>query len=129
VMKSLSSITEKRRTNAGIYDSGLKDLADFVTIPPRKDNVTQVFHTYIVRVQEREKLIHYLNENGVETKIHYPIPIHLQKPCRELGYKKGDFPVCEKQAEEILSLPIHQHLTPDQIQYVINLLRKFYRSV
>ena len=57
----------------------------------------------MVQVKNREGLINYLRENNVETKIHYPIPIHLQKPCQEFGYKKGDFPVCEKQAQKILS--------------------------
>ena len=129
VMKNLPSITEKRIKNAAVYDSELKRLSDFVTLPPRKKNVTQVFHTYVIQVKKREALTKHLNENGVETKIHYPIPIHLQKPCRGLGYKKDDFPVCEKQSEEILSLPIHQYLTLDQIYYVIDLMERFYMGV
>jgi dTDP-4-amino-4,6-dideoxygalactose transaminase len=68
----------------------------------------------------------FLEQNGVETKIHYPIPIHLQKPGQTLGYKKGDFPVCEAQAERILTLPIHQHLEPEQLSYVVQQIKKFY---
>jgi len=128
VMKHLKSITAKRRKNAERYDNGLKDLREFIVIPPRKKNVFQVFHTYVIRVKNRERLIKYLNNNGVETKVHYRIPIHLQKPCRELGYRKGDFTVTEKQAEEVLSLPVHHFLTNEQIFYVINLTRNFYQK-
>lgn len=97
-------------------------------IPSRKKNVFQVFHTYVIRVKNRGKLIKYLNNNGVETKVHYRIPIHLQKPCRELGYRKGDFPVTEKQALAVLSLPVHHFLTNEQVFYVINLIRNFYQK-
>lgn len=126
VMNKLQSIIHQRIKNAELYDNELKGLYDFVTLPPRRENVKQVFHTYVIRVKNREELIKYLSKNSVETKIHYPIPIHLQKPCQELGYKKGDFPVCEKQAKEILSLPIHQYLTEEQIYYVAGLIKKFY---
>lgn len=126
VMKNLQSITHQRIRNAKLYDNELKGLYDSVILPPRWENVKQVFHTYVIRVKNREELIKYLNKHGVETKIHYPIPIHLQKPCQKLGYKKGDFPVCERQSEEILSLPIHQHLTGEQIYYVAGLIKKFY---
>jgi dTDP-3-amino-2,3,6-trideoxy-4-keto-D-glucose/dTDP-3-amino-3,4,6-trideoxy-alpha-D-glucose/dTDP-2,6-dideoxy-D-kanosamine transaminase len=122
----LESITDRRVRNAHSYDSLLQELHDFIVIPPRRENVEQVFHTYVIRVKRRDDLVHFLNDRGVETKIHYPLPIHLQKPCRELGYKEGDFPVCEAQAEEILSLPVHHHLTDDQIGYVVELINKFY---
>jgi dTDP-4-amino-4,6-dideoxygalactose transaminase len=127
VLENLQSITDKRIKNAKLYDDELKEIYDFVTLPPRKENVKQVFHTYVIQVSNRTGLIRYLDEHGVETKIHYPIPLHLQKPCQKLGYKKGDFPVCENQAERILSLPIHQHLTEEQIYYVADLIKKFYR--
>ena len=126
VMESLDSVTEKRRRNARIYDEALEDLQDFVIVPPRKESVSQVFHTYVVQVRERERLIPYLERNGVEAKVHYPVPNHLQKPCRDLGYRAGDFPVCERQAEAILSLPIHQYLEEKQIHYVAGVIRAFY---
>ena len=128
-MENLKEIKQKRQKNARIYDQGLKDLKGFVTIPPRREGVEQVFHTYVIRVQQRTELIRYLQENGIETKIHYPIPIHLQKPCAELGYKRGDFPICEKQAEEILSLPINQYLEEEQLEYVIDRVKKFYNRI
>lgn len=126
VLRNLRSITRKRINNAKLYDNELKDIHDSVIIPPRKENVVQVFHTYVIQVSNRAELIKYLYENGIETKIHYPIPIHLQQPCKKMGYKKGDFPVCEEQAERILSLPVHQHITEKQIYYVTDLIKKFY---
>lgn len=126
VMDDLDRIIQKRQKNASIYITELKHLEDFVILPPQREGVVQVYHTYVIQAKKREELISYLNEHEVETKIHYPVPIHLQKACRELGYKKGDFPVCEKQAESILSLPIHQFLTEEQIYCVIDLIKEFY---
>ena len=127
-MKNLKSITETRRSNALVYDNGLKDLYDFITLPPCKDSVYQVYHTYVIQAKNRDELAKYLNHHGVETKIHYPIPIHLQEPCRKLGYKMGDFPVCEEQSERILTLPIHQYLKEKELYYIIDLITQFYRK-
>lgn len=126
VMKKVDAVTEARQRNAAIYDQEFASMGEAVVLPPRRANVTQVFHTYIVRAKERAALIEHLAGKGIETKIHYPIPIHLQKPCRELGYKKGDFPECERQSEEILSLPVHQHLEEKQIYHVAESVKKFY---
>lgn len=128
VMEKLEDTTDARIENAEIYDSKLKELSEFILLPPRKTKVKQVFHTYIIRAKKRTELIEHLNSCGVETKIHYPIPIHLQKPCLQMGYKKGDFPVCEAQAKEILSLPVHQYLTFDLINYVLDLIKTFYKK-
>jgi aminotransferase EvaB len=128
VLNSLESITDIRRHHARLYDRALSALAEFVSIPPRREHLKHVFHTYVVQVQCRDELLAYLAEHGVETKIHYPIPIHLQKPCREMGYQRGDFPVCEKQAETIVSLPVHQYLTEEHIQYVVKMVKQFYES-
>jgi dTDP-4-amino-4,6-dideoxygalactose transaminase len=73
----------------------------------------------VVQTDRRDELQAYLLKNGIETKIHYPIPIHLQKCAEGLGYKKGDFPEAERQAGKILSLPIYQTLTQNQLDYVI----------
>ncbi len=122
----LESITKSRIRNAQLYDQSLSVLDGCVTIPPRRQNVHQVFHTYVVRVKDRNNLRHYLDENSIETKIHYPIPIHLQKPCAAIGYQLGDFPECEEQSIEILTLPVHQYLSSDQILYVCDHIKKFY---
>jgi len=126
VLQNLGSTMEARRRNAQLYDDELISLEDFVTLPPRRTHVLEVFHTYVIQVKKRDKLIAYLNGQGVEAKIHYPIPIHLQKPFRSWGYKEGDFLECEKQCESILSLPIHQHLSEEQLYYVTDLIKTFY---
>jgi dTDP-4-amino-4,6-dideoxygalactose transaminase len=126
VLKRLQEVTQKRIANAALYDRELKGLKDFVSLPPRRSGWNQVFHTYVIQVKDRERLMAFLEKQGVETKIHYPVPIHLQKPCRELGYKKGDFPVCESQSERILTLPIHQYLTSEQLFYVTGQIKEFY---
>jgi len=126
VVDELDSITKTRIANARTYDAGLAKISEYVTTPPRRKNVQQVYHQYAVRAEERDKLIDYLAKNGVEAKIHYPIPIHLQRASKYLGYKEGDFPVCEAQAKSIVSLPIHQYLTKEQLDYVVNTAVQFY---
>lgn len=125
LMADVRMVSDARIKNAALYDSLLQNICG-VTIPPRPASKRQVYHTYVIQVEWRERLIKFLAENGVETKVHYPVPIHLQKPYLELGYKKGDFPVCERQAKRILSLPIHQYLTEEQIYYTTGLIREFY---
>jgi len=128
LMDDLEQITNTRIRNAKVYDEALIDLSEHIAIPTRKKNVKQVFHTYVIQVKERDKLYRYLLENGIEVKVHYPIPIHLQEVCQYLGYKEGDFPICETQAKSILTLPVHQHLTASQLAYVIETIRKFYQG-
>ena len=124
----LEGITQRRISNAKLYDKLLSGLEGNIVIPPRRPKVKQVFHTYVVQVEDRDGLMDYLAKNGVETKIHYPVPIHLQKPCRVMGYQVGDLPETEKQVRRILTLPIHQHLTTEQIHYVSDTLKEFYKS-
>jgi len=128
LLNVLDAITDARIKNAKTYDDGLSDLTDHITLPPRKSNVKQVYHTYVIQARERNKLGAYLAEKGIETKVHYPVPLHLQPASQYLGYQEGDFPVCEAQAKSILTLPVHQHLTDDQVTYVIDNIRKFYKG-
>lgn len=127
VLKNLDGITQKRIARAIFYDKNLANIPE-ITIPPRAVNKSQVFHLYIVMAQKRDELLEWLLKQGVDAKIHYPIPLHLQPASRYLGYKKGDFPVCEKQAELIISLPAHQYLTEDEQEYVVDTIRKFYQN-
>ena len=127
-LEKIDEISASRIKNAQLYDRLLSDLEDYVLIPPRRENVKQVFHTYVVRVKERQDLINVLGSKGIETKVHYPIPIHLQEPCRKMGYTKGDLPETEKQSEEIISLPIHQYLSTEQIGFVVNAIRAYYQN-
>jgi len=127
LMDDLDDITNSRIRNARRYDEAFAELEEYITVPPRKPNMKQVFHTYVLQVKDRDKLLAHLIENGIEAKVHYPIPIHLQEAAKYLGYKEGDFPVCEAQAKSIITLPVHQHLTDDQLDYVIETIRRFYK--
>lgn len=127
LLPGIKAITQARIKVAKKYDKLLSDIPE-ITIPPRHKNVRQVYHTYILQGENRDELIKYLLDNGIEAKIHYPILLHLQKAASYLGYKKGDFPVCERQVEHIFSLPNHQYLTDREIEYVSDTIHKFYRK-
>ena len=121
-------ITRKRIRTADRYDEAFADLKEFIDIPIRRSGVRHVYHLYVLRVEKRDKLLNYLVNSGVRAKIHYPIPIHLQKAASHLGYKERDFPVAEEHSRKTITLPYHQHLTDDEIQYVIQKVREFYSS-
>jgi dTDP-4-amino-4,6-dideoxygalactose transaminase len=114
----------KRRINAKGYTSLLKDVLE---IPPEQQQEYCVYHTFVVQVEKRSELMEYLQNNGVGTRIHYPIPIHLQPAALGLGYRIGDFPICEKQSNKILSLPVHQGISDEHIHYVSDKITTFYR--
>lgn len=122
----LDALIAKRRANAERYRA-LLDPA-FVFIPPARAHAFDTFHTFVVQVDHRDALRAYLLAQGIETFIHYPRPIHLQPAAKELGYGPGAFPVTERQAGRILSLPINQYLTPGQIETVAAAVNAFYRS-
>lgn len=129
LIKSIDEITETRIKWARRFDSSLSELKDFITIPERKPHKRNVFHLYMITAKERDKLLSYLMENGIEAKVHYPIPLHLQAAGTNLGYKKGDFPVTEFQCKSIITLPVHQHLNEYQIDYVIKKIKEFYSKI
>ena len=128
LLNSIEKLVDLRIRNARLLDQGLRNLDEFITIPHRPEGYREVYQLYQVCVQRRKELIPYLEERGIESKIHYPIPLHLQEAAKELGYKLGDFPVSEKQADEILTIPAHQHITPEQIEYTVETIRSFYLS-
>jgi aminotransferase EvaB len=126
-LKLLDETTDQRRAHAHLYDERLGDLGEHIKIPMREKRVKHVFHVYQLRAKNRDALKAYLAEQGIETKVHYPIPIHWQKASAYLGYKKGDFPVCDRLAGEILSLPVRENLKDDEIDFICDAVRKFYR--
>ncbi len=125
LMKDVGWIVGRKIENAGFYDEELSRIPE-VHVPERRAGFKSVFHNYIVMAERRDSLLAFLRKNGVDAKVHYPIPLHLQKASRYLGYKNGDFPVAEAQEEKIISLPVHQHLKQEQLDYVIKLVREFY---
>jgi dTDP-4-amino-4,6-dideoxygalactose transaminase len=83
---------------------------------------------YVVRVQKRDDLAKYLLDRGIETKVHYPIPIHLQKASAYLGYRRGDFRVTEDLSSEMLSLPVRENLSPTEMERICAAVAGFYRG-
>ena len=128
LIKDVEAITTARIRNARALDVGLADLAGRVRIPPRDPGERHVFHLYMFEADDRDRLLTHLVSRGIEAKIHYPVPLHLQPASRRLGYKDGDFPVAERQATRIITLPVHQHLTDDQVSYMVESVRRFYRG-
>lgn len=124
-MKHLDGWINRRRNIAQFYTDHLKDV---VTVPHGNTGDAPVFQTFVVMCRERDQLKEYLQEKGIETKVHYPIPIHLQPSAESMGYGPGDFPVTESQSRRILSLPIYPEMTDDQIDYVASVISKFYAN-
>ena len=126
-LKYLDDWTEKRRRNARLYNQLFRDVEGIV-VPKEMPYAKHVYHLYVIRVKEREKLQLYLNKNGIASGFHYKYPLHLQKAYQHLGYKEGDFPVTEKVMKEIISLPMYPELTAEQIEYVADHVIKFVKN-
>jgi dTDP-4-amino-4,6-dideoxygalactose transaminase len=121
-LKKLNTWNEMRREAAGIYDRLLKDI-DGVITPPVSPSVKHVYHVYVIRTKKRQQLLEAFGKKGISAIIHYPIPLHLQQAYKDLGYKKGDFPVAEEVANEIISLPMYPHLNERQIKFIVKTLK------
>jgi len=126
-MKYLDEWTEKRRDNAAFYQQRLSNIPQIQT-PLDKVYEKAVYHTFVIQCEHRQELQKYLAEQGIETAIHYPIPIHLQKVSSGLGYQKGSFPVAEEQAKRILSLPIYPELKREDLEYIVESISNFYEK-
>ena len=120
----LPKTIELRRRNATLYQNHLNP--DHVFFPPCQQHEFNTFHTFVIQIDRRDELQAHLGGQGIGSSIHYPVPIHLQPAAEKYGHKVGDFPVVEKQAERILSLPIHQHLTEEQVLHVAETVNRFF---
>jgi dTDP-4-amino-4,6-dideoxygalactose transaminase len=121
-LKSLERGNEARRTNARLYGKLLAGVEGLIVEPPA-DYGTHVYHVYVVRVKERDRILQAMGQRGIACGIHYPKPVHLQKAYQSLGLGVGSFPVAERCAGEILSLPMFPELTPAQIETVARELK------
>lgn len=128
-LKYLDQWTEGRRRNAGRYQQLFADakLQERVVLPQTAPGNFHVYNQYTVRVEKRDELRTFLKEKGVGTEVYYPLPMHLQNCYRDLGHQKGSFPVSERAAEEVLSLPIYAELTAEQQGYVVDKIAEFFR--
>ena len=122
-LRHLPRWTEERRRLALRYNELLRE---FVHVPDEGVGEFSVHQTYVVQADDRDRLRQWLNEYGVEARVHYPVPLHLQPMARSLGYGPGDFPRAERAAARILSLPLYPGLTYAQQDRVVELIAEFY---
>lgn len=121
----LQEWTQQRQTIAAHYNESLKDVGDLV-LPAVAHGATHVYHLYVIRSAQRDALQTYLQQQGIATLIHYPIPVHLQEAYRNLGYKRGDFPLAELIADTCLSLPIWPGMTEAEVSKVADAIKVFF---
>jgi dTDP-4-amino-4,6-dideoxygalactose transaminase len=124
-LRHLAKWNESRRTLAHRYHRLLAEAKDSVVLPEEAAWTKGVYHLYVVRVRDREALQAYLAEAGIGSGIHYPIPLHMQKAYQNLPYKKDDFPVTERVAAEIVSLPMFPQLSTEQQDVVVARVKDF----
>ncbi|MEK0154457.1 DegT/DnrJ/EryC1/StrS family aminotransferase [Arthrobacter oryzae] len=120
-LRRLTAWNERRREAAARYSEMLRGIPGIV-LPRTADGNVDVWHLYVIRVLDRDRLLTALNEAGIGAGIHYPVPMHLSRAYRYLGLTRGAFPVTEEAAATMLSLPIYPHITAQQQEYVISQL-------
>jgi len=127
-LRHLARWNEARRALAHRYHELLAEANGAVVLPREAEWTKGVYHLYVVRVQDREAVQKHLADAGIGTGIHYPIPLHLQKAYQHLGYKNGDFPITERVAAEIVSLPMFPQLQHYQQKEVVSRMMEFFAS-
>jgi dTDP-4-amino-4,6-dideoxygalactose transaminase len=126
-LKYIDQAIKRREEIAGMYIERLKDCPN-VKIPKVKGEQKPVYYVFNILAENRDGLADYLKQNQIGSSIYYPMPLHLQKCFEYLGYKKGDFPVAERVSNEILALPIYPEITIDEVDYVCETIKNFYRK-
>lgn len=122
-LKHLDELSNEKRKIADKYSRELRNPK--IQLPTLANNATSVWHQYVITCDERDRLIEYLNEKGIGTIIHYPVPPHLQECYTYLGHKVGDFPITEKFAKTVLSIPMYNGMTEEEQDYVIDSINVF----
>jgi dTDP-4-amino-4,6-dideoxygalactose transaminase len=123
----LAQWNQQRTMMADCYLKNLKGVGDIV-LPVQAGKASHVYHLFVIRTLHRDALVKYLAKRGVETALHYPIPPHLQKAYRHLGYEKGSFPITENIATTSLSLPVHPGLTEEQVLHVCEAINAYFNG-
>jgi dTDP-4-amino-4,6-dideoxygalactose transaminase len=126
-LNHLDSWNNQRRVLAEKYNDRLKDIKE-IAVPWSDANAFHVYHLYVIQAKRRNELQSYLHENGIETMVHYPVPPHLQKAYHKLGFETGKYPITEKLANAVLSLPLWPGIADEEVDYVTEVIRKFYRN-
>ena len=123
----LENITKTRIKNASTYDNLLREIPN-LNIPERIMGNKEVFHLYSFQAQNRDKLAQFLQGEGIDAKIHYPIPMHLQPASKQYNLSEGDFPIAERLCKSTVSLPVHEFITEKEIIFVCKAIKEFYRK-
>ncbi|MBR6469677.1 MAG: DegT/DnrJ/EryC1/StrS family aminotransferase, partial [Lachnospiraceae bacterium] len=108
---------------AAEYDKKINN--PLIKLPGVRDGADHIYHQYVIRCKRRDELMAYLKDRGISTIIHYPIPPHLSEAYEYLGFKKGDFPVTEACADEVLSIPMFNGITEEEVKYVADVINEF----
>jgi dTDP-4-amino-4,6-dideoxygalactose transaminase len=132
-LRRLAAGNARRRAIAALYDklftaAGLTggSTSGGIVLPFADPRGTHIYHQYVIRAPRRDALREFMNGHKISSEIYYPLPLHLQESLKFLGYKKGDFPVAERAAEEVLALPIYPELRDDEAATVVEGIRQFY---
>lgn len=126
-LKYLNEWTKQRQQIANCYNEALNGVGDLI-LPKVADGATHVYHLYVVRTSKRDALQNFLNQKGIGTLIHYPIPPHLQNAYKYLNYKKGDLPIAEEIARTCLSLPMWPGMNELEVEYIIRNVQEFFNK-
>jgi aminotransferase EvaB len=127
LLPKTKQIADQRIANAKFYDDHLGKLKQ-VRIPPRFADMRCVYHLYVVFAEDRDALLQHCVDRGIEAKVHYPVPIYRQPALAHLGLKEGDFPVSDRHTREIITFPCDQHLSREEMAYVVETVAEFYRG-
>lgn len=128
LLPKAKDIASQRIKNANYLDSKLSKI-NGIKIPPRPKNFKIVYHLYIIFAERRDELLKFCLKKGIEAKVHYPIPIYRQKALKFLKLKKGNFPVTDAHTKKIITFPCDQHLSREQLNYIISTVKDFYQKI
>jgi UDP-2-acetamido-2-deoxy-ribo-hexuluronate aminotransferase len=128
-LKHLDDYHRLRQGAAAWYDSTLSDISE-IEVPARSPFTTHIFHQYTLKVNpgRRDALKQFLQEKEIPAQIYYPVPLHLQRAYKDLGYTAGDLPVSEALCGKVLSLPMHTELEEEQLAYISDQIQTFFKS-
>jgi dTDP-4-amino-4,6-dideoxygalactose transaminase len=126
-LKYLDEWNRRRQENAKYFNQQLKGLA--LTSPYVPEYTTHIYHQYVLRIKGSSRmLIGYLRKRGIDSRLYYPVPLHLQKCFKYLGYKKGDFPEAENACKETLAIPVYPGLTQEELDYIVTAISEFLQT-
>ena len=122
-LKHLEQWNDRRVQLAGLYNKLLTGL--LLALPCEPGYAKHVYHQYVIRSSERDRLLAFLKMRSIAGAIHYPMPVHLQPAFQDLGYERGQFPETERAAAQILSLPLYPEMTDAQVRAVCDAISEF----